>query len=157
MINLALFAQLALASTSFSDGGQLPAAHGCAAQDSSPALELQNRPLDATHWAIVVDDPDSGAVYWTVWNIPIRERFLNEGVPKDTTTLKLRQGRNSKKHIGWTGPCPAAGETKKVRFRAFALKAPLGLSISATGGDLLQAVKGFITIEEAALTATYAR
>lgn len=155
MVNLALFAQLALASTAFADGGALPTKHGCGGSDASPSIELQHPPLDATHWALVVDDPDSGAVLWAVWNIPILERFLDEGMPKNTTTTRPTQGRNHKKRLGWVGPCPASGATNTVRFRAFALKRPLGLSITSTGGDVLEATKGFVTIESAELRATY--
>lgn len=152
-----LLAQLAIASTSVTDTGTLPVTHGCGGADQSPAIELQNRPLDATHWAFVVDSPDTGKVFWAAFNIPIAERYLAPGVPKDKLTLRLKQARNGSKHIGWTGPCPAVGSSERVRFRAFALKQPLGLSPTATGGDVLQAVKGFVTIEEAELQATYSR
>lgn len=154
---LRLFFDLALVSSAFQNGGALPRDYTCDGADRSPPLEIVDQPIDATTWVLVADEPETGKILWAAWNLGINERFLKEGVPKDVTTLRIRQGRNYKKHLGWNGPCPTATETHHVRFRAFALRRPIAIGPTGSGSDILEAVRGLNTIEEAELTATYSR
>src|SRR5574341_193045 len=50
---------LAISSTAFQPGGEIPAAHTCEGKDISPPLTFSGVPGGARSLALVVDDPDA--------------------------------------------------------------------------------------------------
>src|SRR5512143_4363885 len=69
---------LAVTSTAFQPGGEIPAAHTCEGQDTSPPLAFSGVPAGAKSLALVVDDPDAPDpraprmtwVHWVLHDLP---------------------------------------------------------------------------------------
>jgi Raf kinase inhibitor-like YbhB/YbcL family protein len=93
------------------DGGELPAAHTCFGDGTSPALHWANVPADAQQLALVVRDRDAdGFVHWLVTGIdPTAAGFPQGGVPASAV-----EQVNTTGSIGWEAPCPPAGGGRHV-------------------------------------------
>src|SRR5512144_890930 len=69
---------LAITSTAFQQGGELPATHTCEGKDTSPPRAFSGVPAGAKSLALVVDDPDApdpkaprmSWVHWVLHDLP---------------------------------------------------------------------------------------
>ncbi|MCP5111480.1 MAG: YbhB/YbcL family Raf kinase inhibitor-like protein, partial [bacterium] len=111
----------AIRSSSFSDGGAIPARYAsasCGGENLSPEIAIHNTPPGTVGHILLMDDPDGGgAVHWAAWNIPPDVTSIPEGNPGNIGVA----GKNGFGQIGYTGPCPPAGETHTYRIRIWAL------------------------------------
>jgi len=143
---------LKLSSSSFEADGDIPAKYSCDGANSSPALAWTDAPAATQSFAVIVDDPDVPAktvVHWVIYDIPGGTRSLPEGVP---TKKKLAdgssQGQNTRKKVGYTGPCPEkGGPAHHYFFKLYALDAKTGLKPNAKKEELEAAMKGHILAE----------
>jgi Raf kinase inhibitor-like YbhB/YbcL family protein len=151
---------LALKSTAFAPGGEIPKEYSCEAEDVSPALEWSGAPARTVSFALIMDDPDASAgtwVHWVLWNTPADAHGLAEAFPKqEQLDDGTRQGRNGSKKIGYNGPCPPPGKPHRYFFRLYALDEKLGLAPDASSADLQAAMKGHV-IGHAEYMGTYRR
>ncbi len=135
-----------LRSGAFQANGFLAARHTCAAENLSPPLEWSGAPAGTQAFALICEDPDAPRGtwdHWLIWNLPATRLGLPEGVPADEVLPDgSRQGRNSGKKIGYSGPCPPPGDPHRYVFRVYALSAPLDLPAGATKSKLLEAMQG---------------
>ena len=88
-------------------------------KDMSPPLEWSAGPEGTVCYAVIVDDPDGPRgtwVHWVVWNI--RDTKLHEDIPRDpvvdTGVGQIQQGQNSFERLGYNGPCPPSGRTRRT-------------------------------------------
>lgn len=143
--------KIKVTSSNFTSKGIIPDAHACdppLGQNKSPQLSFDNFPDGTQSFALVLDDPDAPGgrfVHWVIFNIPVNDGGLNEGLPLDAELSNgTRQGRNDTKQIGYFGPCPPPKETHRYIFKVFALDTVLDLASGATSKQLLTAMKGHI-------------
>lgn len=112
-----------LLSTSFSDGGEIPAQYAASGENDIPSLVIRDIPAGTASLALIFDDADSaiGAVtHWIIWNIPPETEYI------DATHLPdgSRIGMNGFGKVGYTGPAPPAGR-HDFCFRLIALDTEL--------------------------------
>ncbi len=136
---------LALKSTAFSNGGEIPKKHTCSGTDISPALEWSGVSPAAHSLVLIADDPDAPRgtwTHWLMWNIPAHLTSLPEGVPaQEALENGACQGSNDFHRIGYGGPCPPPGKPHRYYFKLYALDTVLDLSAGASRWELERAMK----------------
>lgn len=136
-----------LTSQAFVSGQPIPQQHSCDGADVSPPLQWGDSLPDVKSFALVVDDADAPGgsyVHWVVYNLPAIARSLPEGVRPD---IEIEgggvQGSNSSNVMGYSGPCPPAGN-HRYYFKLYALSSTVDLPIGATKSQLEEAMTGHI-------------
>jgi Raf kinase inhibitor-like YbhB/YbcL family protein len=161
---------LAISSSAFEAGGEIPVQYSCHGANLSPPLEWAGVPEGTQSLALTVDDPDSeppGFVHWVIYNIPATATALPEGVAPDPSLSDgALQGKNdfaqypagtfpggsAMNQVGYDGPCPPAQH--RYVFTLYALDATLDLPAESTMGDVLAAMEGHV-LGEAELAGVY--
>jgi len=152
---------LAITSTAFRPGDEIPAAHTCQGKDTSPPLAFSGVPAGARSLALVVDDPDAPDpaaprmtwVHWLLYDLPPAATGLAEAVARRDLPRGTREGQNDWKRTGWGGPCPPIGRHRYF-FKLYALDVALGDLGTPTKAKLEAAMKGHV-LEQAELMGTY--
>lgn len=151
--------EMKLTSPAFEEGGSIPLKYTCDGDDISPPLLWTGVPKNAAALALIVDDPEAprGAfVHWVLYNIPVKDRGLPEGVTRSGDLGDgTMQGQNDFKETAYGGPCPRFG-THRYHFKLYALSSTLAKRPARLKSELLKAMEGRI-IAEAHLTGTYTR
>ncbi len=152
---------LTLTSAAFANGLGIPADFTCDGRGTSPPLAWTGVPAAAKALALVVEDPDAadgGFVHWVVYAIPPELNSFAAGISPKPGVLPAGpiEGVNGAGKIGYTGPCPPAGQQHHYNFHLDALDAPLVLSPGKTRADVEAAIVGH-TIGQATLTGLYKR
>lgn len=150
-------------SAAFEDGGEIPAAHTCEGQDTSPPLEWSGVPEGARSLALVVDDPDAPDpkapkttwVHWVMFDLPPTSGALPAAARADDLPAGARQGTNDWHRTGYGGPCPPIGRHRYF-FKLYALDTTIGELRPPTKASLEAAMKRHV-IAEARLMGTYAK
>jgi Raf kinase inhibitor-like YbhB/YbcL family protein len=147
-----------LTSTSFSNGGVIPAAYahtgyGPGALNKSPNLVWSKSPAGTVSFALICQDPDARGgnfVHWVIYNIPDFMRELPEGIPpvhmlNSGILMGTQQGINDYQTYGYGGPLPPVGTgVHRYIFTLYALDTVLSLSEAPLGIDLLNALTGHV-------------
>jgi hypothetical protein len=138
-------AQLNVSSNVFEEGGRIPVAYSCDGENISPDLQWTGVPSGTKSFAVIVDDPDAGGfTHWLVFGIPANAAGLPLGVADEPVLDDgSRQGTNSRREIGYTGPCPPSG-THTYVFAVYALDVELELESDAGTKDVLRAMEGHV-------------
>ena len=142
-------------SSSFAEGGDIPAAHTCDGANTPPPLSWENPPEGTKSYALIVDDPDapnpaapkSVWVHWIVYNLPASTKELGL-VPREA-----KEGLNDFGRVGYRGPCPPVGRHRYF-FKLYALDTRLPERDNATKAQIEQAMVGHI-LEETRLLGYY--
>ena len=149
-----------ITTSAFQEGGDIPRVFTCDGQDISPPLQWADAPAGTACFALIVEDPDAPRgtwVHWVLYDLPVSERTLPQGVP---TSRELpsgaRQGQNDFRKIGYGGPCPPPGTGHRYYFRLYALDSKLDLDPGIKKTDLERAMSGHI-IGQAELMGRYRR
>ncbi len=143
---------LAISSTAWTPGGQIPIGYSCDGQQVSPPLTITGAPTGTVELVLVVTDQDlPGFVHWVVAGIPPG----TPSFPQATLPPGAVQVPNSGGAGAWVGPCPPAGATHVYDFTVYALDAPSGLGATSTQADVDAVVARSVTT--AAMTGTYTR
>jgi Raf kinase inhibitor-like YbhB/YbcL family protein len=146
-------------SSSFSDGGQIPARYTSDGGNVSPNLQGSPAPARTKTFAIVVNDPDAPIdfTHWLVYKIPPGIHGLfDEGSTKAAMPNGAQEGTNSFGHLGYSGPCPPAGKPHHYIFHLYALDSRLQLQAAAARNQLDSAIKGHI-VSQGQVTGIYRR
>jgi Raf kinase inhibitor-like YbhB/YbcL family protein len=151
--------KLAVKSSAFSEGGNIPGKYTCDGQDLSPALTWTEGPEGTKSYALIADDPDAPMgtwVHWVLYNIPASVSSLPENVPK-TETLGdgSVQGINDFKRYGYGGPCPPGG-THRYFFKVYALDTVIKSGPGLSKKNLLREMDGHI-LGQGETMGTYSR
>jgi Raf kinase inhibitor-like YbhB/YbcL family protein len=147
---------VAVSSSGFGDGGELPAAFTCDGAGEFPALSWGGLPDGTAAVAVLVHDPDAPGgdyVHRLVSNLDPDAGAL-DGASTPPAALELRTSGGTD---GWVPPCPPEGDgPHRYVFTVYALNRPTRLPGTA------QTQTAIATVTEAAIasgstTALYAR
>ena len=139
---------LAVSSTSFPDGGEIPAKY-TGGQGVSPQLSWSGAPAATMSYVLIMHDTDAaipaGSLnndisHWVVWNIPASATSIPEGgpVPSGANQYSLRGPQ-------YMGPAPPAGHPyHHYIFTVYALNSALDVPAGATRADVEKAMEGKI-------------
>jgi Raf kinase inhibitor-like YbhB/YbcL family protein len=152
---------LALSSTAFSPGGEIPRVHTCEGQDTSPPLSWTGVPPGTRSLALIVDDPDAPDpkapqrtwVHWVLLDLPPDAAGLPAATAAASLPVGAREGVNDWRRTGYGGPCPPIGRHRYF-FKLYALDTTLPGLATPTKAQLEAAMKGHV-LAEAALMGTY--
>jgi Raf kinase inhibitor-like YbhB/YbcL family protein len=151
---------MAVTTTAFAAGGEIPKKYTCDGPDLSPALSWSGLPANAQGLALIADDPDAPAgtwTHWVVWDIPLKSMGLAENMLKAKTLPDgTRQGTTDFRKVGYGGPCPPPGKAHRYFFRLYALDAKIDLPAGANRQELEEAMKGHV-LAKAEVMGTYGR
>lgn len=151
--------EMLITSSSFKEGGMIPAKYTCDGENISPPLEWSQIPEGTKSFALISDDPDAPAgdwVHWVLYNLPPSVTSLVENILKEKTLENgAKQGINDFRKTGYDGPCPPGG-THRYFFKLFALDTMLEEKENMTKSDLLNVMKGHI-LSNAQLIGKYSR
>ena len=148
-----------VSSSSFVDGGKMPAKLTCDGANVSPEIRLPPPPAGTKSFAIVADDPDAPAAFahWLAYAIPADMSELPEGASTSSKRLEhATEGINGFGRTGYGGPCPPAGQTHHYVFHIYALDTVPQLPVGASEEQLNAAIEGHV-LAEAQIVGTYAR
>jgi Raf kinase inhibitor-like YbhB/YbcL family protein len=150
-----------ITSTAFENNDPIPMRNSAYGENVSPALSWTGAPADAQSFALVLDDPDAGAVpfvHWVIYNIPRTATGLPEGIVAGAAAVAdpagATQGITGLRRPGYFGPRPPAGGVHNYNFRLYALRTPPNLPEGLTKADLLTQIQPNI-IAETVLVGTY--
>src|SRR5215467_11240732 len=139
---------MALTTTAWSDGSQIPAKYTQAGDQVSPELKWTNTPAGTQSFVIHMHDPDAALnrgtedqVHWLVWNIPGTTTELPEGVPQGP---QLKDGSQQISASGATyrGPgAPANGPPHHYTIEIYALDTKIDVQPSANAQPATAAVE----------------
>lgn len=111
----------------------------------SPALAWNALPDSARGLAIVAEDLDASSgqrVFWALWDLSPRVRYLEAGVPEGRRTASGgRQGRLGGDRAGYRPPSFAAAARHRLRVTLFVLDRELRLPDDATGEEVAAAAR----------------
>ena len=135
-------------SAPWADGETIPEQFRCAGPEASPEISWTGVPAEAKSLALVLIDEDApDYVHWVVANIdPSTTTLLAGSVDPNAV-----QAENSAGSVGFTGPCPPAGETHEYSLSLYALDQVLEVQNGDDGAAMQDAIYG-AAIEAAAVT-----
>ena len=118
-------ATLEITSTAFSNNAPIPGTYTCDGENINPPLSIKGIPDNASHLAIILDDPDAPSgtfTHWMVWDMPPSTSIEENSQPEGTV------GQNDFGKHNYMGPCPPGGKEHRYFFKVYALDSELGLS-----------------------------
>jgi Raf kinase inhibitor-like YbhB/YbcL family protein len=140
-------------SSVFRSGSTIPPQYSCQGQNVNPPFNIFNLPTRTQGLVLIMHDPDAPSgdyLHWLVWDIPPS----TENISVNSVPIGSVQGTNSAGQIGYTGPCPPAGQTHHYIFDFYALDTTLNLKTGAGLEDVKSAMKGHI-LERSSLVGTF--
>jgi len=135
-------AHMTIMSSSFIEGGGIPARFTCDGKNLSPDLKIGGTPPGAKSLLLIVDDPDAPRgtfTHWLMWNL---KPDLKE-IPVGSVPEGAVQGMNDFGRNNYGGPCPPTG-THRYYFRIYALDAVPALVASAERKAVDRAIEGHV-------------
>lgn len=149
-----------LTSPAFVHEQTIPPRHTCDGEDLSPPLHWTDPPDRTQAFALVMEDPDAPSgtfTHWVLYDVPVRARNLEEGIPKraDLPT-QAKQGVNDFGKVGYGGPCPPPGPPHRYYLTVYALARPTNLAARATKAAVLEAIRDHV-LAQAQIMGRYQR
>jgi Raf kinase inhibitor-like YbhB/YbcL family protein len=151
-----------LTSPAFADQARIPDQYTGEGENISPPLNWGEPPPTTVSYALICNDPDAPSgnwIHWVLYDLGKAQRSLPEGRPKTETLPDLggaKQGRNSSRQIGYSGPMPPPGKAHHYHFRLYALDTKLSLAPGASETELNSAMQGHI-LDDTELVGLYSR
>lgn len=148
---------LRLSSTSFDDGGPIPARFTCDGSSISPGLTWAET-TPAAEYVLLMTDPDAPGgmfVHWVMYAIPEHAETIGEGQGPSGA----KQGVNDFGRVGYGAPCPPPGDAPHhYRLSLYALSMPRTARIpaGATAQEVIAAIECCVQ-EQSTIVGTYAR
>lgn len=132
-----------LKSTAFNQGETIPTRYTCDGEDVSPPLEWAEIPSGTKSLVLIMDDPDAPRgtwVHWVLYNIPLEQKGLPEGI-----SGLGEGGFNDFGNYKYGGPCPPKGKAHRYIFKIYAIDSVLSLSKNdASKQNVEKAMQGHI-------------
>lgn len=152
-------ASFILASSAFTNKGEIPAKYTCEGENFSPPLSWQGAPPNTKSFALIVDDPDAPDpkhpqttwVHWVAYNIPADTTSLEEHTAK--LPAGAADGLNDWHKKGYGGPCPPIGRHRYF-YKIYALDTKFPDLKNPDKAALEKAMRGHI-LAQAELMGTY--
>ena len=149
-----------LTSSAFENNGRIPGKYTCDGQELSPPLKIENSPVLAKSFVLIMDDPDIPDFvkekfrihvwdHWVLFNINPTVKEIKEG---QNPGIK---GKNTAHRLGYASPCPPDREHRYF-FKLYALDTLLQLKEGSTKIQVEEAMQGHI-IAKAELVGRYER
>jgi Raf kinase inhibitor-like YbhB/YbcL family protein len=135
------------------DGAVIDARYTCDGLNVAPALSWTPAPLGTAEIAITLEDLDAPTfVHWIIAGLAPDTVSLAEGI----VPIGAYEATNGLGDIGYTGPCPPAGEEHLYLITVHYLGVPTGLLDGVPGDELFSSI---VTAEAATaeVTGTYSR
>jgi Raf kinase inhibitor-like YbhB/YbcL family protein len=139
---------LTVTSTSFPDGGEIPAKYA-GAQGVSPQLSWTGAPATTASYVLIMHDVDvaipagsltNDITHWVVWNIPAASTSIPEGGP-----VPSGAGQTSMRGPQYMGPAPPAGHPfHHYIFQVYALSSTIDVPANGSRADVEKAMEGKI-------------
>jgi len=133
--------ELVLSSSTFEDGGVIPAVHRCA-NSPSPAFSWSGGPRETQSYAIVMRDATLGGfLHWVLYDIPASTKELAEGVPsgyEPGTPPGMKQA--TVLGTAYFGPC-SASNTYEFTLHAVDVPVLTELVETSPGADVTAAIE----------------
>jgi Raf kinase inhibitor-like YbhB/YbcL family protein len=148
-----------VSSTSFVDGGKMPARLTCDGANLSPQIRVSEPPAGTRSLAIVMTDPDAPVAFahWLAYDVAADTRELPEGAATPSQRLgHAIEGINGFGRVGYGGPCPPSGATHHYVLHVYALDASPNLPAGANAPQLQSAIQGHV-LAESHMTGVYTR
>ena len=135
------------------DGAAIDAWHTCDGLNRSPALSWTPAPEGTVEVAITVTDLDApGFLHWAVAGLSAASVAVGE----DTVPLGAYEGTNGLGDVGYTGPCPPAGEEHLYLITVHYLGSSTGLADGVDGDELVGAIEA-AELASAGVTGRFSR
>lgn len=118
-----------ISSSSYTDGGDIPAKNTCDGVNQSPQYSWSNPPTGTTKYALIMDDIGCGTgtdacPHWGLFNIPLTTTSLEEN--QDITAITgAVEGKNYRNGNDYDGPCPPSEHTYKTVVYALKNSMPI--------------------------------
>lgn len=126
----------------WADGEMIPDTYTCDAANTSPALTWGVAPEDTAEVAITVtDDQAPDFVHWAITGLEPAATAIAENAAPEGSVESL----NGAGVLGYTGPCPPAGETHTYRYTVHFLNTRLEIASGTTGAEMLAAIDAATT------------
>ena len=137
----------------WAEGDAIDARFTCEGSNVAPALSWDAAPLGTAEIAITLEDLDAPTfVHWIIAGISPNAVALEE----DTVPIGAYEATNGLGDLGYTGPCPAAGEEHLYVITVHYLGVPSGL-LDGVPGDELFARIATAEVATAEVTGTFSR
>jgi phosphatidylethanolamine-binding protein (PEBP) family uncharacterized protein len=136
----------------WADGAAIDARYSCDGAEEVPVIRWAAPDAGVVELALAVTDDNAGGyVHWLVTGIPGAA-----GAIGGTEAPVGVEQANSAGTVGWTGPCPPAGEVHTYRVALYSLDAPFAPVADEPPQNILGDIGGSATgVHE--LTGTYQR
>ena len=152
---------LAIVSSAFVDGGEIPREYTCEGNDTSPPLSWSGVPWDAHSLVLIVDDPDAPdpqapkmtRVHCVLYNLPPDSSGLSAEMTAAQLPAGTGEGLNDWQRTGYGGPCPPIGRHRYFH-KLYALDTTLPAMDQPTKAQVEAAMDGHV-IASAQLIGTY--
>lgn len=116
------------------DGAAIDERYTCNGLNVAPALSWSAAPVGTVEIAIILTDLDApGFAHWGIAGIPATNIALNE----DTVPLGAYEALNGNGALGYTGPCPPAGQPHTYAITVHYLGAATGLDDGVSVAELI--------------------
>jgi Raf kinase inhibitor-like YbhB/YbcL family protein len=151
---------LTLASPAWSSGAEMPLRFTCDRENISPTLSWSAPPPKTQGFVLTLSDPywlTGSFSHWMLYDLAPETRQLSEAIPRQQQLPDgARQGQNDLGRIGYDGPCPAFGSSRRYVFHLYAIDFKLNLPPGAPHAQVERALAGHI-LAEGSLIAPYER
>lgn len=135
------------------DGAAIDERYTCNGLNIAPALSWSAAPVGTVEIAITLTDLDApGFAHWGIAGIPATNIALNE----DTVPLGAYEAMNGNGALGYTGPCPPAGEPHTYAITVHYLGDATGLDDGVSVAELITTIDSS-ALASAEVTGTFSR
>ncbi len=135
------------------DGAEIDPRYTCDGTNLAPALSWSAAPAGTVEIAITLTDVDApDFVHWAIAGLSPSSTSIAE----DTVPIGAYEGTNGNGVVGYTGPCPPAGETHNYLITVYYLGEASGSSDGAAGLDLIDALQS-AELDEGSVTGSFSR
>lgn len=142
-----------LAVAPWRDGAAIDERYTCDGLNVAPALSWSAAPVGTVEIAITLTDLDApGFAHWGIAGIPATNIALNE----DTVPLGAYEAVNGNGALGYTGPCPPAGEPHTYAITVHYLDEATGLDDGVSVAELITLIDSS-ALASAEVTGTFSR
>jgi len=142
-----------LVTAPWADGEAIDAHYTCEGSNVAPSLSWAAAPLGTAEIAITLEDLDAPTfVHWIIAGISPDAVALDE----DTVPIGAYEATNGLGDLGYTGPCPAAGEEHLYLITVHYLGVPSGLLDGVPGAELFASI-ATAEVATAEVTGTFSR
>ena len=135
------------------DGAEIDARHTCDGLNVAPALSWSAAPAGTVEIALTLTDLDApGFAHWAIAGLSATSIAINE----DTVPLGAYEAQNGNGALGFTGPCPPAGEPHTYAIVVHYLGEATGLGDGVTAAELITAIDT-VELASAEVIGTFSR